>query len=637
LQLEIGFAAAGEPDDRDRERTGTAGVFTGRFWVESAHPDQRVVSEMKNGLELARPVSDRLLTLLAARGLTEASELDRFFFPSDSHLHDPMLLDEMDAAVRRLLAAAAGGESVAIHGDFDVDGMTGAALLDEICTGLKVDGSSPVLVETFVPDRADGYGVAVRKLEEWAAAGVDLLITVDTGSAAAQEIARACELGMDVVVLDHHLFGERPAGATALVNPCREGNRYPNPDLCGVGVAFKLAQALSLVEPGCLPADFCSSVVELAALGLIADQMSLTGENRTLVLKGLQRMNEFSRLRPGLAALFSVSGLDRGFPLTASSLAYQVAPRLNACGRVGDVRTALELLTTRDPARARDLAHAADITNERRKEADLRVKEDAAAKAAPFIDRGDRGLVLSSADWHRGVIGISAARLVEMFNVPAILFAEEGREARGSARSVPGVDLKQALDRCAGLLIRHGGHAQAAGATLLTSDLDAFRDAFLDALAFGGEAARVDEVYDMNLPLSGMSLDDVSRLTLEVSQMEPFGEGNRTPLFRCDGLRLSRLPAVMGAGGQHLRFSFAGPSRAACAGPPALAREFICFGAGDAWRGLAAGCEGGNRDLLDRRWDILFRVSPNTWRPRSGAAVDPVQQQLIDIKPSEEP
>ncbi len=634
MQLEMGFASPEPEPEGDRGRAIRPGLFTGRVWTSAAQPDPEVIRTMQRGLELQRAVSERLLSLLARRGLTEPAELERFFFPSTADLHDPLLLDEMEPAAARLLRAAAAGEKTAIHGDFDVDGMTGAALLAELCSALRIDGRGVDLCETFVPDRADGYGVAVRKLDEWAAAGVTLLLTVDTGSAAREEIRRAAGLGMDVVVLDHHLFSERPAEAVAVVNPCRIGNRYPNPDLSGVGVAFKYAQAVAVLAPGAMPADFCESVIDLAALGLIADQMPLTGENRIMVTRGLQRLGDRDLRRPGLAALFGVAGLDRGFPPTATSVAYQVAPRLNACGRVGNVRTALDLLLTRDANRARALAREADDTNNRRKETDAKVKGEAAAQAAPYVERGDRGLVLSAPEWHRGVIGISAARLVEMFNVPTILFAEEGDEARGSARSIDGVDLKAALDRCAGLLVRYGGHAQAAGATLRTSDLPAFREAFLQALAAGGEAAPVEQTYDMPLDLAGMSMEDVALLTEEVSQLEPFGEGNRTPLFRCDGLRLSRHPMMLGNGGQHMRFQFAADGGAPAGGAPALARDFICFGQGDSWRAHLDDTADGPSPL-ERTWDILFRISPNTWRPRNGGAVDPVQQQLIDIRPAD--
>lgn len=629
-------APAGAEPELAAPAPAACGLFSGRIWRSVLRPAAAVVADLSRDLAVAHRVDDRLLALLAGRGLATAEEVDRFFYPRQDHGHDPLVLDEMEAAARRLLAAAAAGERVAIHGDFDVDGMTGTALLAELLRTVLVDGRRPALVQAFVPDRArDGYGVALRKIDDWAAADVTLLITVDTGAAAHEALDRARAAGMDVVVLDHHLFESRPRGATVLVNPRRPENRYPNPELCGVAVAYKLAEAVRALAPGALPDDFLTGVLDLTALGLIADQMPLVGENRMLVCKGLERMNAHDARRPGLHALLSVSGLDRGFPVSATDIAYQLAPRLNACGRVGRVEAALQLLLTRDPNEARTLAREADASNQKRKQMDQDMKEQAVAMARPFVERGDPGLVLGSDDWHKGVIGICASRLVEMFGVPAVLCAVEGGEARGSARSVPGLDVKAAMDRCAGLLLRHGGHAQAAGLTLASRNLDAFRDAFLEALRHADEGGPAVNEYDLELDLAGMTMGEVAEFSGGLQQLAPFGEGNRLPVLRCDGLRLARPPATMGRTGEHLRFAFAGPERPHPEGTGALARDFVCFGQGGAWSDHLRGLDGGLREAMEGRWDILFTVSPNTWRPRDGRAVDPVQQQLLDLKPSE--
>ena len=468
-------------------------------------------------------------------------------------------------------------------------------------------------------------------IRQWAAEGVTLLLTVDTGAAAVKEIELAGELGMDVVVLDHHIFDERPP-ATALVNPRRCDSTYSNGELSGVGVAFKLAQALQQADPACLPPDFLSGVLDLVALGLVADQMTLVGENRILVKKGLERFNDRELIRPGLDALLSVAGLDRGFPVTTGDFAYQLAPRLNACGRIGRVMSALELLLTRDPRTARELAEEANRTNTRRKEQDLLLKQEAIAMAVPFVERGDPGLVLESSGWHKGIIGIGAARLVEQYQLPVILIAVEGDEARGSARSTPQVDVKSVLDRCAHLLVRHGGHAQAAGMTLRARDIPAFRETFLNALRADPSGGPVPEDFDMDLDLDAMSARDVVRMVRELEYLEPFGSGNRKPIFRCRGLRLQRPPTNL-SGGTHLRFAFRGPSRANCEETPALSREFVSFGSGDAWRRMLAETGYGQRDLLQQTWDILFQIGRSTYRPRSGN-YDPVQQLLVDIRPS---
>lgn len=614
---------------------GRPGLLSDRPWQLAAAVAPSRLESVRRDLPLSRAVTEPLLRLLAGRDFDDAGGLERFFYPRLDQLHDPLTLRGMPDAADRLLLAASRGEAVAVHGDFDVDGLTGAALLHELVSAVEVDGSRMRPQEAFVPDRTlDGYGVAGRMIEFWAEAGVTLLITVDTGSAAHAELGRARELGLEVVVLDHHLFTEAPPGLTALVNPRREDETYPNRELCGVGVAWKLAEAIRARAPEALPEQFLDGVLDLAALGLVADQMPLTGENRVLVQLGLKRISNRESLRPGLRALLEVAGLDAGFPVSATHVAYQLAPRLNACGRIGRVQTALELLLSRDPSRAKQLAREADETNSRRKLEDHRVEEEALRLAAPYAARGDAGLVLGSRTWHKGVIGISAARLVEAYDVPTILFSIEGEEARGSARSVNGVDVKAALDCCADLLVRYGGHAQAAGMTLPAKDLEALRERFCRALSELPGAGDVSpRLYDLDLPLQELAAAEISDFCQELTLLEPFGEGNPKPVFRCDGLRLSRLPAVIGQG-KHLRLAFAGPARAVTPGPPALSREFISFGSAAAWTDMLRGLDGGAREALDLRWDVLFQINPNTWRPRNGAPVDPVQLQLLDIKRS---
>jgi single-stranded-DNA-specific exonuclease len=626
--IEPSAAAAPCPDD------SPVGVLTGRPWQAKPQVDPEVIDVMRRELPLDFSVSDRLLTLLAIRGLTNGRALEGFFYPTVEQIPDPFLLKEMDTATERTFTAVRAGETVAVHGDFDVDGITGCAVLTELLRTLHLDESQVRLLPAFIPERAaDGYGIAGRMIDQWARAGVTLLVTVDTGAAAHAEIAQARDAGIDVIVLDHHIFDSRPP-AVALVNPRRSDATYPNRELCGVAVAFKYAQALLQREPGCLPDRFLASVLDLVALGLVADQMDLVGENRILVRKGLEKFADRLRIRPGLAALLQISGLDRGFPVTAADLAYQIAPRLNACGRIGRVMTALELLLTRDVDTANRLAQEADRTNTRRKQADLALKEEAIDMAVPYVERRDPGLVLASSAWHKGVIGIGAARLVEQFQLPTILIAVEGDEARGSARSVADIDVKTALDRCRRFLVRHGGHAQAAGLTLRTQDIPEFREEFLRTLADEQQTGPVPERYDLDLALDRMTAQAVADQVCELEQMEPFGAGNRKPIFRCCALRLLRLPTAMSQGA-HLRFAFAGPAISDGGGTPALSREFVAFGAGEAWRRMLASLSV-ERDALECRWDILFQIGRSTYRPRGGL-YDPVQQLLVDIRPAASP
>jgi len=637
VQLRMPFEAPGEEDNGPAVAGSPSfpvGIMRQRPWQQVPLPQPHRVEHLRRRLPLDIPVSDHLLTILASRGFADGPSLERFFYPSCDHLSDPFLLVEMDVAVQRLLRAARRSERVAVHGDFDVDGITGCALLTELLQQLRVDGHQVRQLIPFIPDRArDGYGVARRMIEEWTGGGVQLLVTVDTGSTAYEELDLARRRGLDVVVLDHHIFPERPP-ATAVVNPYRPEASQAEGDLCGVAVAFKLAQALRRTAPDCLPPEFEDSVVDLVAMGLVADQMALVQENRNLVRRGLARLNERQRLRPGLAALLNQAGLNHGFPLTASDLAFQVAPRLNACGRIGRVKTALELLLTRDPHQALELAQEADLTNRRRRQEDLTLKEEAVRLAQPLVDRGDPGLVLASEAWHKGIIGIGAARLVELFQLPTVLIAVEGEEARGSARSVASVDIKAILDSCAHLLIRHGGHAQAAGLTLHSRNIEAFQAAFLEVLARSPAAELVPELFDLDLPLAEMSAGQVTEHLTELEQLEPFGTGNPRPVYRCQNLQLLRPPTPLG-NGSHLRFAFRGPTQPAGGDSPALGREFVAFGSALPWQRMMADEQLSGNDLLQRRWDILFQISRSTYRPRDGL-YDPVQQLLVDMRPAGE-
>jgi len=302
--------------------------------------------------------------------------------------------------------------------------------------------------------------------------------------------------------------------------------------------------------------------------------------------------------------------------------------------------SALELLLTHDADVAKTLAEEADRTNSRRKEQDARLKDEAIAAARPYVQRGDPGLVLASSEWHKGIIGIGAARLVEQYQLPVVLISIEGDEARGSARSVPDTDVKVVLDRCTHVLVRHGGHAQAAGRTLRARDIDAFREAFLAALRQQPQLGPVPEAYDLDLDLNSMSMRDIAALVQDLENLEPFGSGNRKPVFRCRGLRLHQQPTAL-SGGLHLRFRFRGPSHANGNGEPALAREFLAFGCGEAWRRRgdgfvpgSGGSNGGNgAGWQDLDWDILFQLTRSTFRPRGGA-YDPVQQLLVDMRPA---
>jgi single-stranded-DNA-specific exonuclease len=563
-----------------------------RRWSTGVSPDAALVRELGRRLHLSRAAAE----ILVRRGLGEPAVAERFLAASADEIHDPFLLPDLRDAAARLAAALDRGERIVVHGDYDADGISGAALL----TGaLQKLGAA---AEPFVPDRRiDGYGVAARLVERAGSADVRILVTVDTGSSAHAALSRATALGMDVIVCDHHLYDHRPEGARFFLNPHRPDSAYPNRDLCGCGVAFKLLAGLREILGDRVDLD---AELDLVAIALLADQMQLLGENRALVRSGLERISRTPR--PGLLALLEVARLD-GQRLEADDVAYQIAPRINAAGRVEKARTALQLLLSGNVSEARPLASRLDGINQQRKELDQHVTEEATREAARVQAAEDApGIVLASDTWHLGVVGIGAARVADEFRVPTVLLAIDGEEARGSARSVPGFDLKAALDLCSDHLTRYGGHAAAAGMTLPTAAIESFRRSFAAAAARLPRDA-TPSALDVDCQLA---LEEIDRDLAEfLNRLGPFGPGNSQPVFASYDLPWVGEPRVVGK--DHLRLS---------CGEGKIVRGFIGFG-------MAA-------EVLPQlpdwpRLDIAYRV-----RYREGSRFDPWQLTLHSVRPA---
>lgn len=474
--------------------------------------------------------------VLVRRGLRDAGEAAAFLDVQAQDLLDPLLLAECGEAAARVQRAIDAGEKIVVHGDYDADGICGTALLTR---GLRRLGA---LVEPFLPDRQrDGYGVAQRLVDHAGERGVGVLITVDTGSSASAELERAAGLGIDVIVCDHHRFDERPLGVRYFLNPLRKDSGYPHEALCGAGVAQKLLTALHRLrgmqdQPG----------LDLAAIATVADQVPLNRENRALVRLGLRELADTPEA--GLRALIQVCRVD-STELDATDIGFQIAPRINAAGRIEKARSALDLLLATGPAEASRRAAHLDQLNLTRRELDQVVSADALEQARALVAEEDpAALVLWSEDWHRGVVGISAAKVVAEWGRPAMLFAQEGELAVGSARSVPGVDFKEALDRCADLMQRFGGHAAAAGATVRSEQLPALRAGI--AAAVRDLAARpVPRTHFVDGLLQPGELD--SRLARFLYSLGPFGNGNRAPRLAATGARQAAKPRLIKE--RHLR------------------------------------------------------------------------------------
>jgi single-stranded-DNA-specific exonuclease len=480
-------------------------------------------------------ITPRLARLLWQRGLSTVPEMDVFLSPNLRHLPPleswPGLLDAAD----HLAGALVAGKRCAVWGDYDVDGITATALLVEFLTRR---GFSPLF---HIPRRMDeGYGLNREGVERLAEAGAGVLITVDCGTTNPVEVQRARELGMEVVVTDHHLPG-------ALLPTCRIVNPRladcPCPDLAGVGVAFLLAAALNRRLPG-PPLDM-RGFLDLVALGTVADVMRLLGENRILVKNGLLLLSDAPR--PGIRALKTVCGLAPNSTVGSGEINFALAPRINAAGRMGDPATALMLLLTTEESEAKGLAEELERLNKARRDEEDAIMAEAIEQADSWPDAA--GLVLCSPEWHQGVIGIVASRIVERSHRPCLVLTSDGETLKGSGRSIPEFDLHAGLHSCRELLLRFGGHRLAAGLAICPSNLGGLREQFHAAVV---RQIGPDPIPPMILVDDLLHFKELSPTLLrEIELMQPFGQGNPRPLFASPFLEVCHQH-VFGEGGKHL-------------------------------------------------------------------------------------
>ncbi|HEX4115767.1 MAG TPA: single-stranded-DNA-specific exonuclease RecJ [Solirubrobacteraceae bacterium] len=483
-------------------------------------------------------VSDALAQVLVRRGYEDPLRA-RAFLAADEH-HELERFAGLSDAAALMLAATSAGQRITIHGDYDVDGVCSTALLLRTLRKLGAN------VDWYLPDRAEGYGLSEETVRRLAQRGTDMLITVDCAITAVEEVALARSLGIEVIVSDHHLpraDGKLPAAP--IVHPLLGG--YPCRDLCAAAVAHKLAQA-TLVAAGRDPHE-ADDDLDLVALATIADVVPLLGENRSIVRRGLRALAATGK--PGLRALMAVARIEPS-KLNERGVAFGLAPRINAAGRLYRADAALELLLTEDRSRAAQIAHELDRANSERRQAELTIRLQAEAQIAQLRDSEDpHAYVLAGEGWHRGVIGIVASRLVECYRRPVVLVSLEGESARGSGRATEGYDLLAGLTACAEHLVRYGGHSAAAGVELRREGVDAFAAA-LDAhakQAIGDEDLLERERVDALL--SGEQLD--MELAEELGRLAPFGKGNPAVSLMLTGASL-RDVRPMGEG-KHARFT----------------------------------------------------------------------------------
>lgn len=542
--------------------------------------------------ELSLPLD--LCRILVARGHGEPEEARTFLRPRVESLPEPGSLRDLTRAVERIQTALDSGEQILVHGDYDVDGICAAALLTRWLR--RLGGRA----EAFVPHRLrDGYDLGEGGLRRARECGASLLVTVDCGIVAHQAVQAARDQGLDVIVTDHHAPGTELPQALAVVNPNRADDDSGRGVLCGAGVAFQLCRALA--EARGFPLESVLEDLDLVALATVADLVPLEGENRVLVRTGLRALERTRK--PGLRALLDVCGME-GRP-EAGRVGFTLAPRINAVGRMEDAAQALELLLTDDPDVARRLAEIADGVNRTRQEEDRRTLDEALAQLEGTFDpERDWGVVLAGEGWHPGVIGIVASRVVERVHRPVVMVALDGESGRGSARSIPGLHLRDALARCGEHLGRFGGHAAAAGMDVARDRLDAFRTAF---------NRTVREVLDPERLRPRLRIDaecDPGSVTLELADrlrhLGPHGIGNPRPVF------LARELTVEGArevGKGHLKMRLEGGGRTL---------EAIGFSMVDRFPPVEWG---------EGRVDAVFQLTVNDYRGRRTP-----QLKLLDLR-----
>jgi single-stranded-DNA-specific exonuclease len=564
-------------------------------WELSPEPDAALVSRLASEFSLPAVAGK----ILVSRGLDTKGKAEEFLAPSMERLLDPFLLPDMERGVDRIIRALRQKHKVMIFGDYDVDGITSTSLLFLILNKLGAE------VTYYLPNRLiEGYGLSEEGIREAERRGAGLIVSVDCGITAVEEVAFAESRGIDTIITDHHEPKEILPDASAIINPKVIHGAYPGGELSGVGVAFKFAQAIyrRLGQDE----DELREHMDLVALGTAADIVPLVGENRILTKFGMAQIAKTTK--PGLKSLIFVSGI-LGQRIGTGQVIFILAPRINAVGRLGDADLAIKLLTTRDEAKAAEIARILNEENQRRKTIDEATLKEALDMIEQDVDlTGDRAIVLASSGWHQGVIGIVASRLVERFHRPTIMIAIEGNEGKGSARSIPGFHLYEALRECEEHLARYGGHKYAAGLSILPEKIQPFREKFQKV---SDKKLSTDDLIPRLLIDSELELEQISpELVTVMDLFAPFGPQNMRPVFVTRNLQVWGEPHVVGNNHLRLRVKKEGP-----------VFDCIGFGMGDMVKLLC---------MKGIRIDLVYVVETNYWNDTYK-----IQLRIKDLKISE--
>ena len=507
-------------------------------WKFKSTPTETTVAHLKSCLG----VDDVIATLLAQRGIDTFEVAKAYFRPHLGQLHDPFLMQDMDKAVARILHAIAQNEAVMVYGDYDVDGTTSVSMLTHF---LRSQG---IPVTPYIPDRyAEGYGLSKQGIEAAKEANIQCIVALDCGVKAIAQAEHAASLGIDLIICDHHTPGETLPKALAVLDPKRSDCAYPYKELCGCGVGFKLMQGIAQKQGK--DVDTLSAYLDFVAVAIAADIVPITDENRALAFLGLQQIQVASR--PGLKAILR----DKTTGQNISDVVFEAAPRINAAGRMKHGLYAVELLLSSSEQEAANIAGEIETFNTSRKEVEQEITQEALAQIEANSEEENATSVVFSSDWHKGVIGIVASRLIEKYYRPTLVFTKAGEGVlAASARSVRGFDVYAALDACSAHIIQFGGHKYAAGVTMKESEYNAFKTAFEQHVKNTLVQEQKDPVLDVDVVLPFSSI--TPKLLRILKQMEPCGPENRSPVFYSEGVLDNGTAKLVGKDSSHLKARF---------------------------------------------------------------------------------
>ncbi len=570
-----------------------------RWNYEKPTPEQ---SQVAKELAAKLCISPVLTSLLVKRGVTTECAAKRFFRPQLADLINPFVMKDMDIAVERLNDAMGRKERILVYGDYDVDGCTAVALVYKF---LRQYYSN---IDYYIPDRYDeGYGVSNRGIDYAKQTGVKLIIILDCGIKAIEEIAYAKSLGIDFIVCDHHMPDEQLPNAVAILNPKQDNDPYPFKDLCGCGVGFKFMQAFA--KNNGIPFSRLIPLLDFCAVSIAADLVPVVDENRILAFHGLKQLNQNPSI--GLKAIIDTCGLT-GRELSMSDIVFKIGPRINASGRMESGRESVDLLVERDFGVALQEAKHIDLYNEQRKDVDRHMTEEANQIVARLdTQKHQSSIVLYDEGWKKGVIGIVASRLTEIYFRPTVVLTRDGDFATGSARSVAGFDVYSAVKSCRDLLVNFGGHTYAAGLTLKWSDVKKFRDRFQQYVAQHIQPEQTEALLNVDAVIDFK--DITKKLHNDLKRFAPFGPLNTKPIFCTKDVYDFGTSKVVGREQEHIKL------------------ELVDSKSNNVMNGIAFGQSASARYIKSKRsFDIAYTIEDNVFK--HGA----VQLQIEDIRPTEE-